>query len=1804
MTGQRLLRCVLVLALAGGVLAVGPAATGAGAAPARSASDPDGLDAGGAVPDDPREVPPDLADRTDTDGDGLRDTEETSGARNPWPSGLVGMAAPGDPTDPADPDSDDDGLSDGLEVGTTAGNRAGTATDPNAADTDADGVTDGSEVAHGTDPRNGDTDADGVDDGAEQAANPLAPDTDFDGRTDGAEVAAGSDPTVSDVTGAESATPIHFADVAPDAYYYDPAYWAVGSDVALVKPAANFGPTVPVTRWQLAVYLRRYAKYLGRDVSPTHHPFTDLTGLSRQARNSIAWASSIGVLPGTSATRFKPTRNLRRSEIALALFLFADWSGHDATASPADNPYTDTAALSEAIRGAIGWLHAEGVIQATGFITSPTSFAPRRGMNRGETISFLYRLDEVIGTAEPTGDTDGDGVSNLDEIQGSANAYPVPVDNGDPNPLDPDGQCIAPAAPGPLPPTGAVGAPTDPNDPDTDDDGISDGFEIRGQRIDHDAADGTVVAGPRTDPNDADTDNDCLTDGHEDTGWHIVLDEDGNGCDGGSGGGCPDLTRYDGYSDPLDVDTDDDGLPDHEENLLRTDAELEDTDSDGLTDFDEWNQWYTAPTSVDSDQDARGGDRTLPPTESLFDGIELRDIGTSPTLADTDGDGATDGDELDSPVRNPLLAELPGFDMELSGGTSIRLRKERSQEEGGALTVGLTNSTESSSSSTNTSSTTQRETHSFGVSVGLAWSKSFVPDVSLEFRTDHEYGTDTTREFSSEESQTIAQERSKTEETSWTSVESAASGEISQGMVFRNTGTFTYELSSVGYSLLLLNPDTLAFDVVGTMTVPLDGITLAPGASTQPIQVVADDVNVDLIEEFLKSPSSLHFSTSNIEFLDDSGRNLEFVQEQTYAQTAQLMIDFGEVGAEGYRTEEYNLATNVNRAAPGEPANGLRSFPGIRVGAGADGDPAYLQGVMDQIGYTRCADDTPADGCYTTDDEGDLASIDNVANRDVDEVGCPSHWRIITETPAQAATANFDDIVVHARDNLRFVLQTDCDRDGLTDNVESTVGACIHDDDCDDDHLNDLQEVQGWIVGYPALAGGAPCEAREDDPTPWRGDTAACPWVHSSPALADSDGDGVTDLEERDGAGRAFEGTPLDVRTDPRDLDTDGDGYSDCLTSGSSGLCAGAEPDPAPLHTSVRLVDSTPCGVAAGCWANPSTNLRASLALGGVNFDTDPRNDVRSIWVAGGTYPSPPGGFRLPGDVAIYGGFAGDETRQYDRNPDPTAAEGTRLLDAGGADAEAVVVVGSDGTTFDGFRVQGGETGGISGWSDDVHLANLRVTGNFFPSAQGGQSVGAGGITWIAAPAAPARNLRLDNVTVASNAGPVGGLHLENVDDAVITDSVIRNNRSDETFRPGNCDTEPAPRCSGGGGVSLIDGSATFDRSTITDNSALVGGGVDVSGADSVLRVISSEVTQNEARGDALVVGRGGGIHAREADVLLSNCLVGDNRAVVGPRWGENPDEDGFGGGVFAHDNADVRIINCTVAGNQGGGALIAGDEHGFTTPSAVNNQCGGTHTSLPYNCELIEGAEATVRNSVFYGNDMFWQPTYVGSVDGQNVCGGNCDLDVIKPVARGLLGLSEETSQPGLLKPCLGQPGPGSQGPCSAVWFTGLSASSSTELRSGHGPETTVRVSTFNTMVGAGSRHGEFGTYCVGLQYYGRTENPTYESNRGPILCGEGDDRTLEVNRYVGLRGRGFVGVARFSVAPPALDSPLGDFFQLPGYQLRAGAAGVDRGDQDIDWDPFTLDVIDDPPEFDLDGNPRIVGDRIDLGAYERQPQ
>ena len=192
---------------------------------------------------------------------------------------------------------------------------------------------------------------------------------------------------------------------------------------------------------------------------------------------------------------------------------------------------------------------------------------------------------------------------------------------------------------------------TDPFNPDSDGDSLTDGDEVRNRK---------------TNPLNPDTDADGLRDGEEVTRGTDPLKTDTDGDFLGDG---DEVNRG---TDPLKPDTDNDGLADGDEVNRGTDPLRADTDGDALVDGDEVNRG-TDPLRPDTDGDelndgdevSRGTDPLRPDTDQdqLMDGAEVSTYRTDPLNPDTDGDGFSDGIEVRELNSNPLDPNDPSQGM-------------------------------------------------------------------------------------------------------------------------------------------------------------------------------------------------------------------------------------------------------------------------------------------------------------------------------------------------------------------------------------------------------------------------------------------------------------------------------------------------------------------------------------------------------------------------------------------------------------------------------------------------------------------------------------------------------------------------------------------------------------------------------------------------------------------------------------------------------------------------------------------------------------------------------------------------------------------------------------------------------------------------------------------------------------------------------------------------------------------------------------------------------------------------------------
>ena len=546
----------------------------------------------------------------DTDNDGIADRDERD---------ATGPLAGFEPTDPLDADTDDDGRPDGEELGIgTAGERS----NPNRFDTDEDGLGDGLEVGVTAPVPGGNSVPGGVRYGGTEPGftpdaspttmtRPNDADTDGDGIRDG----------VEDANGNGRADTI------------------IGDSFS-----RGFGETDPTLADTDGDGLLD-GEEIGTTNSSPIDTDTDDGGID----------DGTEVAEGLDPT--DPTDDDRDGD-GLS-------EREEATAGTnPNNPDTDGDGASDGVE----------VLQAQ---TNPLVFdTDGGGLGDGFEIAFGLNprdpLDDTalpdsdedgledlveaqIGTDPLAPDTDGDGISDGDELAG---AIPWRLDpEVDSNPLDLDtdddglGDGEERRGTGPL----ADFGPTSPARFDTDGDGLGDGLEVgvRTPILGAISAAGIAIAGtgrppfvadadPTTQSNPlaADTDADGLADGIEDA--------DGDGALG------------ERETDPADADTDGDGLSDGREALETfTNPRLADTDEGSVDDGDELAQG-TDPLNPADDTRGRDSDG-----DGLLDDLE-RLLGTDPEAADTDADGIEDGAEIAAgdPLRyepelepNPLDAD-------------------------------------------------------------------------------------------------------------------------------------------------------------------------------------------------------------------------------------------------------------------------------------------------------------------------------------------------------------------------------------------------------------------------------------------------------------------------------------------------------------------------------------------------------------------------------------------------------------------------------------------------------------------------------------------------------------------------------------------------------------------------------------------------------------------------------------------------------------------------------------------------------------------------------------------------------------------------------------------------------------------------------------------------------------------------------------------------------------------------------------------------------------------------------------------
>jgi predicted outer membrane repeat protein len=347
-----------------------------------------------------------------------------------------------------------------------------------------------------------------------------------------------------------------------------------------------------------------------------------------------------------------------------------------------------------------------------------------------------------------------------------------------------------------------------------------------------------------------------------------------------------------------------------------------------------------------------------------------------------------------------------------------------------------------------------------------------------------------------------------------------------------------------------------------------------------------------------------------------------------------------------------------------------------------------------------------------------------------------------------------------------------------------------------------------------------------------------------------------------------------------------------------------------------------------GSWVQAFTDLQDALtwAVGGVQ-----------VWVAEGTYFPTAGTdrtvtFQLVSGVAVYGGFAGNETSRDERDwvAHQTILSGDIGTGGDNSDNSYHVLSASSavaGTVLDGFTVTGG----------NANHANA-------PLQSGG------GMYLLDS------NPTIRHVVFEGNSAERGGGIYGDGGQPVLLDVEFSHNSA----------------ATSGGGMYNESSSPTAQQITVTHNTAFTSGGGMYSAASSPV-LLNAIVFSNTAD-------YGGGLYNQASGARLTNVTLRRNRAIYG------------GGGMYNLDcfgTNTPELVNVLFTANvatdaaqgSGGGMYNQGSSPELTNVTLAHNTAthyGGGMANLAGG--VAGTSNPTLRNSVLWGN------TGLGTIEAQQV--------------------------------------------------------------------------------------------------------------------------------------------------------------------------------------------------------------------------
>ncbi|MFN3199689.1 MAG: LamG-like jellyroll fold domain-containing protein [Bradymonadia bacterium] len=487
--------------------------------------------------------------------------------------------------------------------------------------------------------------------------------------------------------------------------------------------------------------------------------------------------------------------------------------------------------------------------------------------------------------------------------------------------------------------------------------------------------------------------------------------------------------------------------------------------------------------------------------DGLTDVEELERYGTNPFVADTDGDGFDDYNEVVEKAFdaennnfqfNPLIADVPQYEIELTSTPQFYMVYSEGNQTG--RTVGTEHEqsiTEGTTRSWGGSQSHSVEmTHTAGVEVSTEVEIGLFGGVSASASLSYEFSHSTTNETSTNWNQDQSRENSEAlariEEREQSESVEITGGAVVTTVVVRNTGHLAFMLEDLSLSAYNLDPSNpLELGSIGNLFYN-DGLDIfprtvvLPGDATAPLNFAAD-VDLPTIKDVLADSRNMVVAPATGVVLDQDGRSFELEATNINARTAQVIIDFGDAR----KQESYRVATVLGDDRQGVTAQQV--FTDIlrvpyttgtspwRFGAEATPGESF-QGV------------TGVRGIEMSDEESAYWLVAHTYPIDGGADTQTDYYNPILEG------FDFDALTLKSGHILHLVRISDADRDGLGERAEFLYGTDPENADTDGDGAGDALEAWGWTI----------TDAETGDERR----------VFPNPLRTDTDHDGVDDYEE------------------------------------------------------------------------------------------------------------------------------------------------------------------------------------------------------------------------------------------------------------------------------------------------------------------------------------------------------------------------------------------------------------------------------------------------------------------------------------------------------------------------------------------------------------------------------------------------------------------------------------------------------------------------------------------------------------------